>query len=62
MSDFVRNAVIETRVWILKNIDPVVWKLPSEDSVWEFITTKWKTTNTDTAEKIFNEALRELVA
>lgn len=62
MSDFVRNAVIETRVWILKNVDPVVWKLPSDDLVWDFIITKWKTTNTETAEKIFNEALKELVA
>lgn len=59
-NDFVVGAVYETRVWMLKKICPVTWKLPNEDEVWHFITSKWATVSTEVAERILNKSLVDI--
>lgn len=58
--DQFQNNVAETRNWIADNIDRSTLKFPSDDAVWEFITTKWPGISTHNAERVLGEAMKHI--
>lgn len=54
------SKIIEVRHWIYSQIDPDTLRIPSDDDVWAFITTRWRYLTTHDAEKLLGRAMAPL--